>query len=66
MLAYRCNFAQIPNPFPAPAVERIYELTGGVPRGVLTIAALCYEMMGMMGAGEIDVDLVESAASEGL
>jgi len=33
---------------------------------VLTIAALCYEMMGMMGATEVDPDLVESAASEGL
>ena len=66
MLAYRCNFAQIQNPFSLPTVERIYELTGGVPRAVLTLAALCYEMMGMMGVSEVDVDLVESAASEGL
>jgi general secretion pathway protein A len=66
MLGYRCNFAQIQNPFPLSTVERIYDLTGGVPRAVLTLAALCYEMMGMMGVSEVDVDLVESAASEGL
>jgi hypothetical protein len=64
MIAYRCKFSGITNPFPPPVIERIYELTGGVPRAVLTLCALAYEMMLMAGASQVDVDLLESASAE--
>jgi general secretion pathway protein A len=64
MIGYRCKFSEIINPFPAPVIERIYELTGGVPRAVLTLCALAYEMMLMAGASQVDVDLLESASAE--
>ena len=64
MIDYRCKFATIKNPFPPNVIERTYELTGGVPRAVLTLCALAYEMMLMAGADQVDVDLLDSAAAE--
>ena len=64
MIGYRCKYSAIENPFPVPVVERIYELTGGVPRAVLTLCALAHEMMLMAGASRVDIELLESASAE--
>lgn len=64
MINYRCKFAGISNPFSAQVVGRIYELTGGVPRAILTLCALTYEMMLMMSANQVALDILESAAAE--
>ncbi len=65
MIEHRCRFAEILNPFPAQTVERLYEITGGVPREILKLCALAYEMMQMSGEREVSVDLLESAYDEG-
>jgi general secretion pathway protein A len=65
MIQHRCSFAEIPIPFPAATLERLYELTAGVPRDALKLCALAYEMMLMMGARDVSVDLLDSAYDEG-
>ena len=65
MIDHRCRFAEIPNPFPAPTLEKLYELTAGFPREALKTCALAYEMMLMSGDGEVSVELIESAFDEG-
>ena len=64
MIAFRCRFADIENPFPQDSVERLYEFTGGVPRSVLRLCALAYAMMELEGTSKVSVDLVESAMQE--
>jgi type II secretory pathway predicted ATPase ExeA len=38
MLEYRCEYAGVEMPFEQAAVERIFELSGGVPRSILQLA----------------------------
>jgi general secretion pathway protein A len=65
MIEHRCKVADITNPFPAPTLERLYDLSGGVPRETLKICALAYEMMLMEGSEEIDVETLDAAYDEG-
>lgn len=64
MIEFRCQAADIQNPFTNGTVERIYELTGGVPREVLKLCALSYEMMLLQEESSISVDLLDSASEE--
>lgn len=64
MILHRCQASDIIDPFEPAAVERIYELTSGTPREILKLCALSYEMMQLQGVATIDVDLLDSAASE--
>jgi general secretion pathway protein A len=64
MIDNRCRFAEIPNPFPPPTLERLYELTAGIPRDTLKLCTLAYEMMQMGREREVSVDLLESACAE--
>jgi general secretion pathway protein A len=64
MIDNRCRFAEIPNPFPPPTLERLYELTAGIPRDTLKLCTLAYEMMLMGREREVSVDLLESACAE--
>jgi general secretion pathway protein A len=64
MLEYRCKAAEIANPFTSGAVERIYELTNGVPRDVLLLCALAYELMIQSKEIVVDDDLIDSASDE--
>jgi general secretion pathway protein A len=40
MVIHRCTFAEIKNPFPDASLSRMYELTGGVPRDILSLCAM--------------------------
>lgn len=64
MIRFRCEYAGIEDPFPEATVERLYELTGGVPRTVLRVCALAHAMMDLAEVDHVPVELVESAAAE--
>jgi general secretion pathway protein A len=64
MLEWRCQLTPIPLPFTDSALDRIYELTGGVPRDVLQLSGLAYEIMQLTGAAQIDADMVTGAHVE--
>jgi general secretion pathway protein A len=64
MLAFRCQEAQIPNPFPPDTVERIYRSSNGVPREALKTAAMAYELMQLAGDAVIPPEAIDLAAKE--
>lgn len=64
MIQYRCDYWQVTNPFTRAALDRIYHITDGVPRYVLQLCAISYQMGAALGDTRIDDDLVESAARE--
>lgn len=64
MIAYRCEQAEIKNPFTDEAVEMIYTQTGGVPRQVLQVCALSYDMGQRAGVDKLPLEIVEMAAQE--
>lgn len=66
MIEHRCKLAEIPNPFTSQTLERLYELTAGVPREALKYCALAYQMMLMAGERKVSVELLESAYDEGV
>jgi len=64
MIDYRCEYWQTPNPFTPGAMQQIYRVTDGVPRYVLQLCAISFQMAMALGESRIDEDLVESAARE--
>jgi general secretion pathway protein A len=64
MIEYRCEFAGIKNPFTRDATEAVYIKSKGIPRNILKLCALAYEMMLMANDAEITPDYVEDAAPE--
>jgi general secretion pathway protein A len=66
MLDFRCERAEIPNPIPEFAVERIYNTTGGIPREILKVCDVAYELMRIRGEKIISPELIEAAAQEAI
>ncbi|MCA1607675.1 MAG: AAA family ATPase, partial [Acidobacteria bacterium] len=66
MIAFRCEQAEIRNPFTDEAVEMIYAGTGGVPRQVLQACGLAYNMGQRAGAMTLPLELVEMGIKEAL
>ncbi len=64
MIGHRCQYAEISNPFSADIIERIYEKTGGVPREVLKLCAMAYEMMNLSGASSVTLEILDAATDE--
>jgi general secretion pathway protein A len=64
MIAHRCQYAGIPNPFTDEIVEKIYAQTGGVPREVLKVCAMAYEYMGFMGGTFVTEEALAGAVLE--
>jgi hypothetical protein len=48
----------VPNPFTRPAVEKIHDLSHGVPRRILAVASAAYDLREMAGKARLDADLV--------
>jgi general secretion pathway protein A len=66
MIEYRCRHYNVRKPpFSEEAVDRIYELTQGVPRDVLKLCAVAYEMKARMSLREVGADLIDDLYSEG-
>ena len=64
MIEHRCGYAGIPNPFTELAMEAVYIKSKGIPRSILKLCALSYEMMQMADAREITPDYIEDSAPE--
>lgn len=64
MIIHRCKFENIENPFTPEAMEKIYEVSGGVPRSVLKICAFAYHIKEMENLTEITSDFIEISQPE--
>jgi general secretion pathway protein A len=64
MVEHRCTYYKVDNPFPAPALMRIYELSHGIPRDVLRICGTAFQMLVLMKISEAPVELIDQAYQE--
>lgn len=64
MIIHRCRFENIENPFTPESIERIYEISGGVPRSVLKICAFAYHIKEIENLGEITPEFIEMSQPE--
>ncbi len=64
MISHRCKFEAIENPFTPDAVEKIYEVSGGVPRSVFKLCAFAYHVKELEGLTEISPAFVEISQPE--
>jgi general secretion pathway protein A len=64
MIEYRCSYAGIKNPFTDEAMETVYIKSKGIPRNILKLCALAYEMMDMAGDKTITPDYITDATPE--
>ena len=64
MIEHRCKYANIKNPFTHDAMERVYVNSKGIPRGILKLCALAYQMMEMTGERRIGADIIDDAVPE--
>ncbi len=64
MIIHRCKFENIENPFTPAAIERIYEVSGGVPRSVLKICAFAYHIKETENLTEITAEFIETSQPE--
>lgn len=64
MIEHRCEFAGIKNPFTREAMEAVYIKSKGIPRSILKVCALAYEMMQMAGDKQMDADYIEDTVGE--
>ena len=63
MVQLRCETWNLPNPFPAPVFERMYQLTDGVPRLLLRLCALTVALADTTRQ-PITINLVEGVVAE--
>jgi general secretion pathway protein A len=66
MIAHRCQWAAIRNPFPPQIIDSIYHKTAGVPREILKLCAMSYEMMNLTGSKEVTDELLDTATDEAI
>ncbi|MGI8494240.1 MAG: ExeA family protein [Pyrinomonadaceae bacterium] len=64
MIIYRCKFENIENPFTDDAVEKIYQVSGGVPRSVLKVCAFAYHVKELYDLTEITSEYIEVTEPE--
>jgi general secretion pathway protein A len=64
MVAFRCEQAQVSNPFNEAAIDAVYAITGGIPRDILKVCAIAWDMAQMAEMSKVPPDLIEAAASE--
>lgn len=63
MIAHRCRIADKPNLFTDPGIlERVYDLTGGVPRDIVKVCGLAAKIVEAYSAPGVTLEMVESAA----
>lgn len=64
MLEFRCKLVDIPMPFTDAALKNIYDSTGGIPRELLKLAALSYELAKRAELQKIDQNIIEMVKEE--
>jgi general secretion pathway protein A len=64
MITHRCDYAGISNPFTNDAMETVFIKSKGIPRNILKLCALAYEMMEMAEEESITPDYIMDAVPE--
>jgi general secretion pathway protein A len=64
MILHRCRFENIGNPFTDESIEKIYALTGGVPRSVLKICAFAYHIKELENLEQVTPEFIEMSQPE--
>lgn len=64
MIDHRCKVAEIRNPFTNEALDRIWELTKGVPRHVLKICDKAYDYMNLNEVDSVTLEYIDPAAED--
>ncbi len=64
MIEHRCQYAGISNPFSDEAMETVFIKSKGIPRNILKLCALAYEMMEMAGERTVSAEYIEDSAPE--
>jgi general secretion pathway protein A len=64
MISFRCQEAQAPNRFTSDAIDAIYEQCGGVPREILKVCAMAWELAELAGDATIPREAIEAASGE--
>lgn len=64
MIEFRCEQAQMRNPFPEKTVEAIYSVTGGVPREILKVCSLAWDFAQQIGERAVPPEAILSTFSE--
>lgn len=64
MVAFRCEHAEIENPFTDQQIDLIYEASGGVPREILKICHVAHELSVLRGEKTVSSDTVSQAIGE--
>jgi general secretion pathway protein A len=61
MIHFRCERLDVPNPFTRSGLEKIHELSKGVPRRILAVASAAYDLRMMTSDDRLAADFVEEA-----
>jgi general secretion pathway protein A len=64
MIDHRCKVAEIVNPFTEASLDRIWEITKGVPRHVLKICDKAYDYMNINEGTEVTLEYIDPAAED--
>lgn len=64
MIAFRCEQANIANPFSFDVLESIYSKAGGVPREILKVCSFAYGLAQQSGVPAVTQELADLAAEE--
>ena len=59
MIEFRCDRLDMPNPFTRSAMEKIHELSRGVPRRILVVASAAYDLRAGATTDRLDAAFVE-------
>jgi hypothetical protein len=66
MIDFRCEQAEIVNPFSKPAIQSIYTVTGGIPREILKTCAIGMEMMREFDVEKIEPEMIATIHKEAI
>ena len=61
MITFRCDRAGVVNPFDSSGMERVYQLTEGVPRSIVIVCAHAYKAARRAGLDRVSADFIERA-----
>ena len=61
MLEFRCDRLDVPNPFTRSGMEKIHQLSKGVPRRILAVASVAYDLRHLAADDKLDADFIEEA-----
>lgn len=64
MIKHRCEIVEIDVPFTDDAVQQIYDISAGVPREILKLCAVSYELARLNGSSVVSVELLNEAVPE--